>query len=105
MFAALTGAERRAGQVYQGIRDRYRALAAQASGASPTKVLVGTMYSGHWSMPTGASYSGRLVADAGSTYPGSPTTAPRAAAEFRIGLHPRGRRTAVAGHRRLGNRR
>ncbi|MEZ0382399.1 ABC transporter substrate-binding protein [Mycobacterium sp. pW045] len=69
MFAALTGAERRAGQVYQGIRQRYRALAAQASGAAPTEVLLGTMYSGHWSMPTGASYSGRLVADAGGSYP------------------------------------
>ncbi|GFG68409.1 ABC transporter substrate-binding protein [Mycolicibacter senuensis] len=69
VFAALTGTERRAGQIYQGIRDRYRALAAQASAAAPTKVLVGTMYSGNWSMPTGASYSGRLVADAGGTYP------------------------------------
>jgi iron complex transport system substrate-binding protein len=69
VFAALTGAERRAGQVYQAIRDRYHALAAQVSGATPTEVLLGTMHSGTWSMPTAASYAGRLVADAGGSYP------------------------------------
>ncbi|SNV88595.1 periplasmic binding protein [Mycolicibacter terrae] len=71
-FAALTGTERQAAQVYESIRDRYRGLAAQAAQASegePAEVLVGTMYSGNWSMPTGASYAGRLVADAGGTYP------------------------------------
>lgn len=69
VFAALTGTERQAAQVYESIRDRYRALAAQAARAKPVDVLVGTMYSGSWSMPTGASYAGRLVADAGGTYP------------------------------------
>lgn len=69
VFAALTGTERQAAQTYQDIRNRYRALAAQAAGAKPAEVLVGTMYSGSWSMPTGDSYSGRLVADAGGTYP------------------------------------
>ncbi|WP_409427012.1 ABC transporter substrate-binding protein [Mycobacterium sp. SMC-11] len=69
VFAALTGTEHQAAQAYQAIRDRYRALAAQAAAAKPVEVLVGTMYSGSWSMPTGESYSGRLVADAGGTYP------------------------------------
>lgn len=69
VFAALTGTERQAAQAYADIRDRYRALAARAAAAKPLPVLVGTMYSGSWSMPTGASYSGRLVADAGGTYP------------------------------------
>lgn len=69
VFAALTGTERQAAQTYQAIRDRYRALAAQAAQAAPAEVLVGTMYSGSWAMPTGASYSGRLVADAGGSYP------------------------------------
>ncbi|WP_046300223.1 ABC transporter substrate-binding protein [Mycobacterium sp. UM_Kg27] len=69
VFAALTGTERQAAQAYQAIRDRYRALAAQAAATKPVEVLVGTMYSGSWSMPTGESYSGRLVADAGGTYP------------------------------------
>lgn len=69
VFAALTGTERQAAQAYQTMRDRYRALAAQAAAARPVEVLVGTMYSGTWSMPTGDSYSGRLIADAGGTYP------------------------------------
>ena len=69
VFAALTGTERQAAQTYQDIRDRYHALAAQAAAVKPVEVLVGTMYSGSWSMPTGDSYSGRLVADAGGTYP------------------------------------
>ncbi|OBK84942.1 ABC transporter substrate-binding protein [Mycolicibacter heraklionensis] len=69
VFAALTGTERQAAQAYQAIRDRYRTLAAHAAAAKPVEVLVGTMYSGSWSMPTGESYSGRLVADAGGTYP------------------------------------
>lgn len=69
VFAALTGTERQAGQAYRAIRDRYHALTARAAPAKPVDVLVGTMYSGSWSMPTGTSYSGRLVADAGGVYP------------------------------------
>ncbi|CAJ1502390.1 ABC transporter substrate-binding protein [[Mycobacterium] kokjensenii] len=69
MFAALTGTERRAAQAYASVRDSYRTLAARAADADPVDVLVGTMYSGTWSMPTGDSYSGRLVADAGGRYP------------------------------------
>ncbi|MEO6793675.1 MAG: ABC transporter substrate-binding protein [Mycobacterium sp.] len=69
VFAALTGTERQAGQVYESIRGSYRALAAQAASTKPAHVLVGTMHSGSWSMPTGASYSGRLIADAGGIYP------------------------------------
>lgn len=69
VFAALTGTEQQAGQIYASIRGSYQALAAQAASAQPVDVLVGTMYSGTWSMPTGDSYSGRLVADAGGSYP------------------------------------
>lgn len=69
VFAALTGTERQAAQAYESIRGRYRALATRAAAAKPVPVLVGTMYSGSWSMPTGDSYLGRLVADAGGTYP------------------------------------
>ncbi|BBZ24170.1 ABC transporter substrate-binding protein [Mycolicibacter hiberniae] len=69
MFAALTGTERQAGQVYESIRDGYRSWAARAAAVEPVEVLVGTMYSGSWSMPTGDSYAGRLIADAGGSYP------------------------------------
>ncbi|MEB3019836.1 ABC transporter substrate-binding protein [[Mycobacterium] crassicus] len=69
VFAALTGTERQAGQAYRAVRDRYRELTARAAAAKPVDVLVGTMYSGSWSMPTGTSYAGRLIADAGGVYP------------------------------------
>ncbi|OBB00136.1 ABC transporter substrate-binding protein [Mycolicibacterium fortuitum] len=69
MFAALTSTERQAGQTYRQIRDGYHALSARAAAARSVDVLVGAMYSGNWSMPTGASYPGRLVADARGTYP------------------------------------
>ena len=69
VFAALTGTEHRAQQTYRVIRDGYHALSARAAAAKPVDVLVGTMYSGNWSIPTGTSYAGRLVADAGGTYP------------------------------------
>lgn len=69
VFAALTGTERAAAQAYDSTRNRYRELAARAAAEKPVEALVGTMYSGSWSMPTGDSYSGRLVADAGGTYP------------------------------------
>ncbi|MGV0625503.1 ABC transporter substrate-binding protein [Mycolicibacter minnesotensis] len=69
VFAALTGTERRAGGIYAAIRTGYNTLVKQAAATKPVEVLVGTMYSGSWSMPTAASYSGRLVADAGGFYP------------------------------------
>lgn len=69
MFAALTGTERQAEQAYRRIRDDYHALSTRVAAATPVDVLVGTLYSGNWSMPTGGSYAGRLVADARGTYP------------------------------------
>lgn len=69
MFAALTGTERQAAAIYASIRDGYHALTNRAAGAQPIDVLVGALYSGNWSMPTADSYAGRLIADAGGTYP------------------------------------
>lgn len=69
VFAALTGTEHRAAQVYDTIRSRYRATAKKASATQPVDVLVGTMHSGSWFMPTGASYTGRLISDAGGVHP------------------------------------
>lgn len=71
VFAALTGTERRAAQVYDAIRAGYARAAATAAGATPTAVLPGAMYQGTWSMPTGSGYAGRLIADAGGDYPWS----------------------------------
>ncbi|MER7666629.1 ABC transporter substrate-binding protein [Streptomyces sp. NPDC096193] len=72
-MAALTGAEKRAGEVFEAIEGDYRKVAekgAQAAKAGkPVEVLPGTMYQGTWSMPAGGSYAAQLIKDAGGTFP------------------------------------
>ncbi|MFD4240160.1 ABC transporter substrate-binding protein [Streptomyces sp. NPDC058525] len=72
-MAALTGAEKRAGEVFDTIEGDYRKVAekgAQAVAAGkPVEVLPGTMYQGTWYMPAGGSYAAQLIKDAGGTYP------------------------------------
>ncbi|MER6998847.1 ABC transporter substrate-binding protein [Streptomyces sp. NPDC000410] len=72
-MAALTGAEKRAGEVFDTVESDYAKVAAKAAKAAtagkPVKVLPGTMYQGTWSMAAGGSYAGRLIKDAGGTYP------------------------------------
>lgn len=69
MMAALTGSEDKADEVYSKIRSDYATVAATAANAQPRDVLPGTMFQGTWYMPAGGSYVGRLIADAGGTYP------------------------------------
>lgn len=69
VFAALTGTERRASAVYAEVRRGYHTVAQRATGAPPAQVLLGSMYQGSWSMPAGGGYAGRLIADAGGSYP------------------------------------
>ncbi|MBS9533922.1 ABC transporter substrate-binding protein [Mycobacterium sp. M1] len=76
VFAALTGTERRAAQVYDGVRTAYRRLADGAAGTAPADVLPGSMHQGIWSMPTGSGYAGRLIADAGGAYPWAAAAGP-----------------------------
>ncbi|MEV4916235.1 ABC transporter substrate-binding protein [Streptomyces tirandamycinicus] len=72
-MAALTGAEKRAGEVFGTIEGDYRKVAEKGAQAvrsgRPVEVLPGTMYQGTWSMPAGGSYAARLIKDAGGTYP------------------------------------
>ncbi|WP_455351329.1 ABC transporter substrate-binding protein [Streptomyces sp. SYSU K217416] len=72
-MAALTGAEKRAGEVFDTVESDYGKVAAKAakavSAGKPVKVLPGTMYQGTWSMASGGSYVGKLINDAGGTYP------------------------------------
>lgn len=77
VFAALTGTERRAAQVYDAIRADYHRAVSRAAGAGPVAVLPGAMSQGSWSMPTGGGYTGRLIADAAGTYPWATTTGPQ----------------------------
>jgi iron complex transport system substrate-binding protein len=71
VMAALTGTESQAATVYSQIRSSYLALAkkATAAGVAKVQVLSGSMYQGTWYIPSGTSYVGRLLADAGATYP------------------------------------
>jgi iron complex transport system substrate-binding protein len=69
VLAALTGTEKKAGQVYGRLRDDYTAVARKSAGARRVEVLSGTMYQGSWSMPAGGDYAGRLILDAGGSYP------------------------------------
>ncbi|WP_282697237.1 ABC transporter substrate-binding protein [Streptomyces sp. CC208A] len=72
-MAALTGAEKRAGEVFDIIEGDYRKVAEKGARAAeagkPVEVLPGTMYQGTWNMPAGGSYAARLIKDAGGTYP------------------------------------
>lgn len=69
MMAALTGTEKKADEVYQSIRQNYHDVVAAVADVSPTEVLLGSLYQGTWSMPSGGSYVGALMSDAGGTYP------------------------------------
>ncbi|MFD9303974.1 ABC transporter substrate-binding protein [Streptomyces sp. NPDC060048] len=72
-MAALTGAEKRAGEVFDTIEGDYQKVAAKAAetvkAGKPVQVLPGTMYQGTWNMAPGGSYAGKLIKDAGGTYP------------------------------------
>lgn len=68
-MAALTGTEARAAQVFDQIESTYQELAASVRDVEPVEVLLGSIVQGAWSMPSGGGYFGRLVKDAGGTYP------------------------------------
>lgn len=69
VIAALTGTEAKADEVYRSVRTGYRDIAARAGSAPVVEVLAGDMFQGGWSMPAGGGYAGRLIRDAGGTYP------------------------------------
>lgn len=68
-FAAFTGTEAKATEVYAEIKQQYTDVAALAADAEPVSVLPGADYQGTWYMPAGGSYVGSLILDAGGTYP------------------------------------
>lgn len=69
MIGALTGGEAAATEAYAEIKESYSEVADTVSGLEPAEVLAGNMNQGTWFMPSGGSYVGRLIADAGGTYP------------------------------------
>jgi iron complex transport system substrate-binding protein len=69
VLAALTGTEKKAAELYRKLREDYAGVARKSAGARPVEVLPGTMYQGTWTMPAGGDYAGRLILDAGGSYP------------------------------------
>lgn len=72
-FAALTGTEKKAESVYRDIKKQYLDVVATLKDVPKTEALLGGITNGTWAMPSGASYFGKLVADAGGAYPWSDT--------------------------------
>lgn len=70
VMGALTGRERAADEVFDRIQSDYERIAGRAADArQPTPVAVGNTYQGIWSVPAGGSFVGRLISDAGGSYP------------------------------------
>lgn len=68
-FAALTGTEAKADEVFTQIRDDYQQTAELVTGAEPVDLLLSQPYQGVWSIPGGGSFAGKLIKDAGGTWP------------------------------------
>jgi iron complex transport system substrate-binding protein len=74
VLAALTGTEKQAAAAYLTLREGYRRIAQSAARGRPVEVLPGTMYQGSWALPAGGDYAGRLILDAGGSYPWAENT-------------------------------
>ena len=67
-FAALTGTEAKANEVFDEVVANYQETAAIAAAAEETEVMLGDAFQGQWSVPGGDSFAARVVADAQGTY-------------------------------------
>ncbi|HET8588014.1 MAG TPA: ABC transporter substrate-binding protein [Nakamurella sp.] len=68
-FGALTDTQAAAGRQFDSIVDAYQRLQKLAAPAAKVSVVTGQPYQGTWYVPGGGSYTARLIADAGGTYP------------------------------------
>ncbi|GAC58767.1 putative ABC transporter substrate-binding protein [Gordonia hirsuta DSM 44140 = NBRC 16056] len=69
VLGVLTDTSAKAQEVFDGIASRYTELAAKARGLPPVQILYGADFQGTWSVPGRDSPSGRLITDAGGTWP------------------------------------
>lgn len=69
VIALLTGHESGAAEFFDGIKARYSQTANLVRDARPRQALLGTMYQGQWSIPTGDSHFGTLLKDATIEWP------------------------------------
>jgi iron complex transport system substrate-binding protein len=68
-FGALTDTQAAAGREFHTVATEYLRLKALATPKSEVSVVTGQPYQGTWYVPGGGSYTARLIADAGGTYP------------------------------------
>ncbi len=68
-FAALTGTEQQATAQFDRISNDYDAVVARAKSATTVPLLVSQPYQGVWSVPAGGSFAGKLLSNAGGTWP------------------------------------
>ena len=69
LLGILTDTSARAHEVFGSVAARYHQLTEQARGVAPTEILYGADFQGTWTVPGAASSSGRLIRDAGGTWP------------------------------------
>lgn len=72
-FAVLTDTAPAATAAFDRIAEAYHATAALVAGDPKVQVVTGQPYQGTWYVPGGGSYTARLIADAGGTYPWATT--------------------------------
>lgn len=70
LLGALTGNVEKADSIFSGVRQRYAAAMKETAGRKqrPT-VFADNIYQGVWYVAGGGSYTARIYADAGATYP------------------------------------
>lgn len=69
LFAALTGTEAEAGPIFDKIRDDYTRTKQLVADAEPVDLVLSQPYQGVWSVPAGGSFAGKMIKDAGGTWP------------------------------------
>lgn len=69
LFGLLTGTEDGAARAFDDLVHSYDATRAQVAGLAPTPLVVGQLASGTFNVPSGGSYIGALLRDAGGSYP------------------------------------
>jgi iron complex transport system substrate-binding protein len=69
LFGLLTGTEDTAARTFDGLVGSYDATRGQVAGLAPTPLVAGQLTSGTFAVPSGGSYVGALLRDAGGSYP------------------------------------
>lgn len=73
-FAVLTDTAPAGTAAFDQIAQAYHKTAALVAGEPKVQVVTGQPYQGTWYVPGGGSYTARLIADAGGTYPWASNT-------------------------------